>query len=136
MIATDQHPIAAGTTGVPIPLSDPRTAERMVESVARFSVEIIRDLRPVTTLSRLVTPEIATMLERRAHLTRRLRSTRAAQVRALPSRVVLRGVRTCVVNETTVEASVVLHENDRARFIAMRWELRARGWKVTVLEIG
>lgn len=136
MTATDQHPVAAETSGVPIPLEDPRTAERMVESVARFAVEIIRDQRPATTLSRLVTPEITTMLERRAHLTRRLRSTSASAVRALPSRVVLRGVRTCVVNEATVEASAVLLETDRARFIAMRWELRPRGWKVTVLEIG
>ncbi|UYG15719.1 Rv3235 family protein [Brachybacterium huguangmaarense] len=136
MTATDQRPVAADTSGVPLPLEDPRTAERMVESVARFAVEIIRDQRPVATLSRLVTPEITTMLERRAHLTRRLRATSASAVRALPSRVVLRGVRTCVVNETTVEASAVLLETGRARFIAMRWELRPRGWKVTVLEIG
>ena len=45
-------------------------------------------------------------------------------------------MRTCVVNERTVEASCVLREPDRARFLAMRWELRHSGWRVTVLEIG
>jgi hypothetical protein len=30
----------------------------------------------------------------------------------------------------------VLREPDRARFLAMRWELRHTGWRVTVLEIG
>lgn len=135
MSITDQRTVVPEAVGLTVPLHDPRTAVRMTESVARFAVEIIRGIRPATTLSRLVTPEIAVMLERRASLTRRLRGTTPVP-RALAARVVLRGVRTCIVSDTVVEASAVICERDRARFIAMRWELRPRGWRVTVLEIG
>lgn len=116
-----------------IALDDPRLVEKMVEPLARRAVEIIRDMRPVTALARLVTPEVSHMLSRRAALTRRLRATTGY---APPKRVQVTGVRTCVVNARTVEASCVLREPDRARFLAMRWELRHSGWRVTVLEIG
>lgn len=119
-----------------IPADDPRIAVRMTETVARFAVEIVRDVRASATLSRLVSPEILTMLERRRALTRRLRGGTAGTRGDIAARVVLRSVRTCIVDERTVEASAVLCEPDRARFIALRWELRARGWRVTVLEIG
>ena len=132
MTITDQRP--ANLVSDPgIPLSDPRTAQRMVEPVARTAVEIIRDLRPENALARIVTPEIATMLARRASLTRRLRT---ATGYTPPQNIIVSGVRTCVVNERTVEASCVLREPDRSRFLAMRWELRHSGWRVTVLEVG
>lgn len=138
MTVTDQHtdPSPTPSPGIAVGMQGPVPEQRMVETVARFAVEIIRDTRPVMTLSRMVTPEILGMLERRASLTRRLRGARPDAGRALPARVVLRGVRVCTVSETVVEASAVLHETGRARFVAMRWELRPRGWKVTVLEIG
>lgn len=132
MTTTDQRP-ATVATEQQIPLSDPRTAERMVAPVARCAVEIIRDMRPENALARIVTPEVATMLSRRAALTRRLRAT-TGYVPA--QRIAVSGVRTCVVNERTVEASCVLREPDRSRFLAMRWELRHSGWRVTVLEVG
>lgn len=110
-----------------------QTPIRLVESVARSAVEVVRDMRPVTGLRRLVTPEIATMLERRAALTRRLRGVTGE---APDRHISVTGVRTCVVNPSTVEASAVLREPGRARFLAMRWELRHSGWRVTVLEIG
>lgn len=113
----------------------PATAVRMTETVARFAVEIVRDMRPAATLSRLVVPEISVMLERRAQLTRRLRGA-VGPDRSAASRIVVRGVRTCIVSDTVVEASAVVHERDRARFLALRWELRPRGWRVTVLELG
>lgn len=131
MTTTDQRPTPAATG--PLALDDPRAVEALVEPLARRAVEIIRDMRPVTALSRMVTPEVATMLSRRAALTRRLRATTG---HAPPQRVHVTGVRVCVVNERTVEASCVLREPDRARFLAMRWELRHSGWRVTVLEIG
>lgn len=132
MTTTDQRP-ATVAAEQQIPLSDPRTAERMVAAVARCAVEIIRDMRPENALARIVTPEVATMLSRRAALTRRLRAT-TGYVPA--QRVAVSGVRTCVVNERTVEASCVLRDPDRSRFLAMRWELRHSGWRVTVLEVG
>ena len=112
---------------------DPRSVESAVPSIARFALEVIRDRRPVTTLARFVTPEISTQLGRRAALTRRLRGASAAPRRV---RVAVTGVRTCVIDERTVEASAVLRETTRARFVAMRWELRHTGWRITVLEIG
>src|SRR5699024_6213472 len=117
MTTTDQRPTPAGNLAV----DDPRRVEQMVEPVARRAVEIVRDMRPVTTLSRLVTPEVSAMLARRAALTKRLRNTTG---HAPTRRIQISGVRTCVVNERTVEASCVLREPDRARFLAMRWELR------------
>ncbi|MFC0674494.1 Rv3235 family protein [Brachybacterium hainanense] len=134
MTATDQRSASApaGTGCAP---EDPRCVEPMVEPIARSAIEIIRDARPVTALSRIVTPEISAMLARRASLTRRLRGTTTRRdPRSL--RIAVTGVRVCIVDERTVEASAVLREADRARFLAMRWELRHTGWRVTVLEIG
>lgn len=133
MTTTDQRPahIAAGFQRLPV--DDPSAAQRMVENVARCAVEIVRDIRPETALSRVVTPEVAITLSRRAALTRRLRATTGY---APDQRIMITGVRTCVVNERTVEASCVVRERDRARFLAMRWELRHTGWRVTVLELG
>ncbi|MFC7376302.1 Rv3235 family protein [Brachybacterium sp. GCM10030267] len=133
MTTTDQRAARAGDASETLPADDPRVVERMVEPVARRAVEIVRDMRPENALARIVTPEVAKLLSRRAALTRRLR---AATGYAPPQRLLVTGVRTCVVNEQTVEASCVLREPDRARFLAMRWELRHSGWRVTVLEIG
>lgn len=133
MSTTDQRPARPGgnpTTRLP---EDPRSVEQLIAPVARRAVEIVRDMRPENSLSRLVTPEVSQMLSRRAALTRRLRSSTGFA----PSRQLeISGVRVCVVNDRTVEASCVLREPDRARFLAMRWELRHSGWRVTVLEIG
>ncbi|GAA1302810.1 MAG: Rv3235 family protein [Brachybacterium tyrofermentans] len=133
MTTTDQHPNATPDTSERLELSDPRVVERMVEPVARRAVEIVRDMRPENALTRIVTPEVEKLLSRRAALTRRLR---AATGYAPPTRLEVSGVRTCIVNEHTVEASCVLREPERARFLAMRWELRHSGWRVTVLEMG
>lgn len=134
MSTTDQQPVAPMPNGREgLQPNDPRTIERMIEPVARRAVEIVRDMRPDNALTRIVTPEVALMLSRRAALTRRLR---AATGYAPPKQLQISGVRSCIVNERAVEASCVLREPDRARFLAMRWELRHTGWKVTVLEIG
>ena len=133
MTTTDQRPVPSGTSTSSLAPQDPRSVEQLVAPVARRAVEIVRDMRPETSLSRLVTPEVGQHLARRAALTRRLRaSTGYAPTRQLE----VTGVRICVVNARTVEASCVLREPDRARFLAMRWELRHSGWRVTVLEIG
>lgn len=133
MTTTGQRPAPTSDAHESLPQHDPRVVERMVAPVARRAVEIVRDMRPENALSRIVTPEVATLLSRRAALTRRLRASTGY---APPQRLLVSGVRTCVVNEHTVEASCVLREPDRARFLAMRWELRHSGWRVTVLEIG
>ncbi|ASK64911.1 hypothetical protein CFK39_02645 [Brachybacterium avium] len=133
MTTTDQRPAHLGPRSVAVTPDDPRTVEPLVAPVARRAVEIIRDMRPENSLARLVTPEVGQHLARRAALTRRLRATTGY---APPRQLSVTGVRLCVVNDHTVEASCVLREPDRARFLAMRWELRHTGWRVTVLEIG
>lgn len=133
MSTTDQRPAHLGTNAGSFSVEDPRSIEPMVARVARRAVEIVRDMRPENSLARVVTPEVGQNLARRAALTRRLR---AATGYAPPRQLMVTGVRTCVVNEHTVEASCVLREPDRSRFLAMRWELRHTGWRVTVLEIG
>lgn len=133
MTTTDQRPIARAAQSHRLLLDDPAATERMVEQVARYAVEIVRDIRPENALSRLVAPEVEAVLSRRAALTRRLRATADYTP---DRRILITGVRTCVVNEKTIEASCVVRERDRARFLAMRWELRHSGWRVTVLELG
>lgn len=133
MTTTDQRPSPRGDSTEPLSPDDPRVVARMVAPVARSAVEIIRDMRPVNALARVVTPEVGQTLARRAALTRRLRASTGY---APPRQLQVTGERICVVNEHTVEVSCVLREPDRARFLAMRWELRHTGWRVTVLEIG
>ena len=133
MTTTDQRPARPGADAEGCSPEDPRTVEPLVVPVARRAVEIVRDMRPENSLSRLVVPEVSHQLARRAALTRRLRASTGY---APPQQLVITGVRICVVNAQTVEASCVLREPDRARFLAMRWELRHTGWRVTVLEIG
>ncbi|ATG54434.1 hypothetical protein CFK41_06370 [Brachybacterium ginsengisoli] len=133
MTTTDQRTaqsVAGATAFAP---EDPRSVEALVAPVARRAIEIVRDMRPENSLARLVTPEVGQNLARRASLTRRLRATTGY---APQRQMMVTGVRICVVNQQTVEASCVLREPDRARFLAMRWELRHTGWRVTVLEIG
>lgn len=133
MTTTDQRPAQSLNRTAALAPEDPLAVEAMVAPVARRAVEIIRDMRPENSLARLVTPEVGQVLARRAALTRRLRATTGY---APTRQMMVTGVRTCVVNPQTVEASCVLREPDRARFLAMRWELRHTGWRVTVLEIG
>ncbi|MCS6711005.1 hypothetical protein JSY14_02860 [Brachybacterium sp. EF45031] len=133
MTVTDQRPLTTSPQPRALAPHDPQVAVRMTASVARSAVEISRDLRPPTSLARLVVPEVMTMLTRRASLSRRLRGEVG---RAPEQRIAVTGVRTCIVNEQTVEASAVVREPGRARFLALRWELRHTGWRVTVLELG
>ncbi|MEE1649613.1 Rv3235 family protein [Brachybacterium sp. J144] len=133
MTSIYHRPAHTGEQSGPQRTDDPGQVQRMVEAVARHAIEIVRDMRPENALSRIVTPEVTSMLARRAALTRRLRATTGY---APVQRVQVTGVRTCIVNERTVEASCVVREPERSRFLAMRWELRHSGWRVTVLEIG
>lgn len=133
MTTTDQRSAQSISRSAVFAPEDPRSVEALVAPVARRAVEIVRDMRPENSLARLVTPEVGQHLARRAALTRRLRATTGY---APTRQLMVSGVRICVVNEQTVEASCVLREPDRARFLAMRWELRHTGWRVTVLEIG
>src|SRR5699024_3678278 len=133
MTTTDQRPAHPDTrTAAPAP-DDPRAVRPLIRPVGRRAAAFLRALRPAAPLSRVITPEVAQQLARRAALTRRLRATTGY---APPRQLMVPGVRQCVVNDHTVEASCVLREPDRARFLAMRWELRHTGWRVTVLEIG
>ena len=131
MTTTDQHRVRSGAEK--LEWDDPRLVEQMTETVARCAVDVVRARRPVHAISRFVTPDVSAMLARRAELTVRLR---ALSGKVPPQHAVVTGVRICQVNEKVVETSCVLREPDRARFLAMRWELRRRGWRVTVLEMG
>ncbi|WP_233190598.1 MULTISPECIES: Rv3235 family protein [unclassified Brachybacterium] len=135
MSTTDQRSLTEieQPVGLRCGASSPEMVQQLVAPVARRAVEIVRDMCPPTALSRLVTPEVGLHLAQRAALTRRLR---AATGHAPTRRLEVTGVRTCVVSDRAVEASCVLREVDRSRFLAMRWELRHSGWRVTVLEIG
>lgn len=91
MSTTDQRPADAALRAASRAPEDPLIVEQMVAPVARRAVEIIRDMRPTNALSRLVTPEIAQVLSRRAALTRRLRASTGY---APPRQLQVTGVRT------------------------------------------
>ena len=137
MTITAPRPLSPDHSGTrPLEQRSPGdVSEGLVETIARFAVEIVRGTRASATLSRFVNMDVLAGLERRADLTRRLRG-RAVAGASTPPRVVLRGTRLCRIDASTVEASTVLHEPHRARFVAMRLERRGDRWKVTVLEIG
>lgn len=133
-MTTIERPVTTpGTMSEEIATTGPSDGRKLVEQVARCAVEIVRDMRPVTALSKVVTPEVSAYLARRAALTRRLR---AASSRAPRVPMSITGLRVCPLGDHAVEASAVVRETDRARFLAMRWERRHTGWRVTVLEIG
>lgn len=129
-ISRDSFP---ATNSRPALTRDPESVARVIPSVARSALEVIRGVRSPSTLSHLVTPEIAAKLARRAALSRRLQGKNARPTRVHAE---VTGVRTCVISTHVVEASAVIREPGRARFVAMRWERRHTGWRMTVLEIG
>ncbi|WP_157085692.1 Rv3235 family protein [Devriesea agamarum] len=101
--------------------------------IARCAVEIARGYRSPTAISQHVLPDIIEGLKMRAALARRLRGNDHPGRTAA---ITVSGIRTCMITANVVEASAVIHEVGRSRFVAMRFEKRRGHWRVVVLELG
>jgi hypothetical protein len=98
-------------------------------TVAKTALEVVLGGSGVETLTRWVAPELRESLAYQCSLARR------AGLRAEPSVRITR-IRVFRVSATAAEVSVVAHEGERSRAIAMRLEDVAGRWFTTVLEVG
>ena len=126
--------------------SDPADDERVkaiCQSVALAALEVLGGVRPLQQMARWLDPENYERMQLRTNLVRGLRqSPEAVRPRTAPDPqqlhrgVRIRSCRICPVAEGIYEAAVVALENDRARAVALRVQLRRGLWRVTALEIG
>ncbi len=115
------------------PFDDAEDARRLITAVSRNVMEILLGQRPMTSLDSVLDMEVRNRLLQRSRLI--AQAARARGVTRL-GRITVGGVNICRVSSTVVEASSVVTDSRRARFLVMRWELRHSGWRVVVLEIG
>ncbi|MGC0249701.1 Rv3235 family protein [Pseudactinotalea sp. Z1748] len=114
----------SGHTDLPDPAS-------WAATLARATVEVLQGQRPPAQLIRWMDADLWAALNRRALLGVQVagRPDRPAQVRP-------RRVHGCAVSATTWEFSVVLHDGDRMRAVALRLEVLRGRWCATALSIG
>ena len=140
-------PEGSGAGAVPAPnwSSDPADDARVkaiCQSVALAALEVLGGVRPLQQMSRWLDPENYERMQLRANLVRGLRQNPESRSRTGPDPqrlhrgVRIRSCRVCPVADGIYEAAVVALENDRARAVALRVQLRRGLWKVTALEIG
>lgn len=100
-------------------------------TLVRAAVEALVGARPTAQLSRWLSTELWTALNRRAVL--------GVQIAGRPQRphpVTVRRVHACEISPTTCEASVVVHDGERVRAAAIRIEVHRGRWRATALQIG
>ena len=125
--------------------SDPADDVRVraiCQSVALAALEVLGGVRPLQQMSRWLDPENYERMQLRTNLVRGLRQNPEGRSRTAPDPqqlhrgVRIRSCRICPVSEGIYEAAVVALENNRARAVALRVQLRRGLWRVTALEIG
>ncbi|WP_394938904.1 Rv3235 family protein [Psychromicrobium sp. YIM B11713] len=134
----------AGTSAVTrLPTSSAQEVvkiRQLAASVAKASLETLAGTRQARQLSRLLSQEAFSLLERRADLTQKARSAQRASVPnvqpALYQRPQIRSAHSCRVAPGIYEISVVIMDRQRYRAMALRIEQIQGRWLVTVLQIG
>ncbi|MCC3276831.1 MULTISPECIES: Rv3235 family protein [unclassified Arthrobacter] len=122
--------------------ADDARVKAICQSVALAALEVLGGVRPLQQMSRWLDPENYERMQLRANLVRGLRQNPAGRSRTAPDPqqlhrgVRIRSCRICPVAEGIYEGAVVALENDRARAVALRVQLRRGLWRVTALEIG
>ena len=96
------------------------------------AVEVTAGIRPAAQLLRWTSPEVHTVLVRRAALSARVERSRSGARR----RATVRGVRVCHPCDGVCEASAVVIDRGRVRAVALRMEGFDGRWRVTALELG
>ncbi|MDM7989824.1 Rv3235 family protein [Arthrobacter sp. zg-Y877] len=139
----DPAPDPARVSPAPNWASDPADDARVkaiCQSVALAALEVLGGVRPLQQMARWLDPESYERLQLRANLVRGLkqnpRGGPGSDPQLLHRGVRIRSCHLCPVAEGIYEASVVAWENERARAVALRVQLRRGLWKVTALEIG
>lgn len=108
------------------PTPDLPDPTRLCGAVVVAAVEALRSTRPLAQLARWVSPAVFESLSRAA---------RPAPVEA-PRGVVVRGLRVCRIDPSVAEATAVVHDGERVRAAAVRFEVHRGSWRATVLQIG
>lgn len=115
-------------------MPDPR---RWAAQIARASLEAIERERPLTQLTRWLTPQQYRLLEQRRHArphTAPGGRTQAHQTRLRPVTVLSARCRPTL--DGAQEATVILHDGFRGRATALRLEKQGEHWIVTSLKLG
>lgn len=115
------------------PFDDADEGKRLIAAVSRNVMEILLGQRAVTSLDAILDMEVRSRLLQRSRFI-----AQAAKARGVTrlGRITVGGVNVCRVSETVVEASSVVTDSRRSRFLVMRWELKRSGWRVVVLDVG
>ncbi|WP_449385540.1 Rv3235 family protein [Cellulomonas soli] len=111
----------------PVPDADPRHTSG---AVAHAVLEVLAGTRPLAQLARWVTPGVYEALRTRTELTVRVLGV------ATGRRPLVRRVRVCAVDPHAAEATVIAHDGQRVRAVALRLETHRGAWRVTALEVG
>jgi len=99
---------------------------RLCGAVVVAAVEALRSTRPLAQLARWVSPAVYESLARAA---------RPAPSDA-PRGVVVRSMRMCRIGPGVAEGTAVVHDGERVRAAAVRFEIHRGAWRATVLQIG
>lgn len=99
-------------------------------SVLQATLESLTGFRPVTHLSRWVSPEVYDALARRAALAARVAEPTRAQ------RPAIRNVRASSVSKGRVDVIATILDGDRIRAVAIEMIVRRSRWIVTEIQIG
>lgn len=116
----------SGRRAVAEPDADLPDPLRLCGAVVVAAVEALRSTRPLVQLARWVSPAVYEALARAA---------RPAPADA-PRGVAVRGLRVCRIAPTVAEATAVVHDGERVRAAAVRFEVHRGSWRATVLQIG
>lgn len=123
-ITTSSWPVAEVPMAQPEPLLEDPT--RLCGAVVMAAVEALVSARPLVQLARWVSPEVYESLAR----------ARRPGPPTGRRGVVVRSVRLCRVGPTVAEGTAVVHDGNRVRAAAVRFEVHRGSWRATVLQIG
>lgn len=108
--------------------------EAWARRVVQAALEIVGGDRPASQLLRWTSNEVYADLHRRAWLVARAGGHVPGVERVQPVRPRVLSVRTCVLDDRTVEAAVHAAHGGRSRAVATRFELRQGRWLCTALD--
>ena len=129
--AIPSAPIAdAGTTlDTPLPPDFP-SAELFASALTRHAIETLHGVRPIGQLQSWFTPALFKAFTRRVAL---MAGETGYGAKRLPASV--RRIRCTYPRQRVAEASVIVHDGERLRAVALRLEVLHKRWHVTALEI-
>ncbi|MBM7050844.1 MULTISPECIES: Rv3235 family protein [unclassified Rothia (in: high G+C Gram-positive bacteria)] len=143
IIKETERPIVARKQGIPLKTSSElcQSVETMCSGLSIAVLEIFAGRRACSQVAKWFTAECLTKIKRRADLTRRILASKQGEdhLRSpfalsapLPT---VRRAHAQQINETTVEACVIVEDSQRVRALAFKVQRIHRVWKVVEIEI-